>query len=67
MDAVLTWVMANPVKSITMLGLLVRFLNVTTAHWSDKKGLVRWCLYLLDMVDVLKLVLAATPPPVRKP
>lgn len=63
MDAVLTWL--NEMWWLLLLAAVVvmKVLNLITAHWSERKGLVRWCLFIIDVLDVLK----STPPPARTP
>ena len=33
---------------------VAKVLNLITHHWSEHRGLVRWCLFLVDILDVLK-------------
>lgn len=63
MDTILTWV--NEMWWLLLLAAVVvmKVLNLITAHWSERRGLVRWCLFIVDVLDVLK----STPPPARKP
>lgn len=59
MDAILTWLNAHWWVVLLAVMALLKILDLITAHWSERKGLVRWCLFLIDLLNVLK----TTPPP----
>jgi hypothetical protein len=37
-----------------VLVIAMKVLNLITQHFKDRKGLVRVCLFLIDLFDVLK-------------
>lgn len=59
MERVMTWLGENWWWLLMLAAALAKVLNKATAHWSDREGVVRWLLFVLDVLDVVK----ATPPP----
>ena len=62
MQSILTWLQTNWWWVLIAVAALAKILNKVTQHFSEYKGLVRWCLFLVDLLDVIK----STPPPEGK-
>lgn len=37
-----------------LLVIAMKVLNLISVHFKDRKGVVRWCLFLIDLFDILK-------------
>jgi hypothetical protein len=59
----LDWLQANWMWIALGVAVLMKVLNTITKHFDEYKGVKRWCLFLVDLLDVVK----STPPPVKKP
>lgn len=53
--------------------IMIKALNLVTKHFRDHRGLVRACLFVIDLLDVVKTSHGGThggipgsPPPTRK-
>lgn len=53
-DTATAWVSANWWQIAIGLVILMKVLNLVTRHFKDYKGLVRWCVFLIDVLDVFK-------------
>lgn len=54
MDTVIAWM--NNYWWVVLIGVAVaaKVARVTASHWSDHKGVKRWALYIVDLLDVVK-------------
>lgn len=55
------------------VGIWAKALNLVTLHFRDKRGLVKWCLFLIDLLDVVKSShggihggIPGSPPPIKE-
>lgn len=49
------WCLENWPLLVLAAAVVAKVLNKVTAHWSERKGLVRWCLFLIDLLDLVKV------------
>lgn len=61
METVINWLNANWWWVLLIVAVLAKVLNKVTQHFSEHKGLVKWCLFLVDLFDLVK----STPSPKR--
>jgi hypothetical protein len=62
LKAVWNWLSVNwGFVCLVVIPIVAKILNKITANYSDRKGLVRFCLMVIDILDVIKL----TPPPAK--
>jgi hypothetical protein len=61
MDAVVSWLRDWWWLVAFMVAVAMKVLNKIPVHFSEYKGLKRWCLFLVDLLDVVK----STPAPPR--
>lgn len=40
--------------ALLVLALVVKTLNLATTHFREHRGVVKWCLFLIDILDVVK-------------
>lgn len=59
MDAAIAWLNAHWWVILIAVVLVLKVLDLITKHWSEHKGLVKWCLFLIDLLNMLK----STPAP----
>jgi len=62
MDSIFAWLGQYWWACLIGIGIVMKVLNKITVHFSEHKGLVRWCLFLIDILDICK----STPAP-RQP
>ena len=43
------------------IGVLIKFINVTTKHFSEYKGLTKVLLYVVDILDIVKVTKVTKP------
>ena len=60
MENILEWFAANWWWVLLLLAAVMKVLNKITLHFAEHKGLVRWCLFLVDLLDVVKSTPAPT-------
>lgn len=48
------WIAENWPYLAMSFGVAIKALNLATHHFQDHRGVVRWCLFALDLLDVIK-------------
>jgi hypothetical protein len=48
------WFVDHWPKLILAAMIAVKVLNMVTRHFADYRGVVRWCVFLIDLLDVVK-------------
>lgn len=54
MDQVTAWLGAHWWQITIALVVVIKVLNLVSKHWKDHRGVVRVCLFLVDLLDVFK-------------
>ena len=53
-DLLISWLGQYWWVCLIGIAAAMKVLNKITVHFSEHKGLVRWCLFLIDLLDVIK-------------
>jgi len=61
MEAIVAWFGTYWWVVLIILGIVMKVLNRITRHFSECKGLVKWCLFLIDLLDIFKTTPAPKP------
>jgi len=48
------WMASHWWQIAIALVIVTKALNLATKHFSDYRGVVRWCLFFVDLLDVVK-------------
>ena len=59
MDEIIAWCHEYWWLVLIAVVTVIKILNVVTKHFSEHRGVVRWCLFVIDLLDILK----SSPPP----
>ena len=54
MDAVIAWFGVYWWVVLLATGVAAKVANLVTKHWSEHDRLVRWCLFAIDLLDIVK-------------
>lgn len=48
------WIAAHWWKLALVTMAAVKIMNLITRHFADYRGVVRWCVFLIDVLDLVK-------------
>lgn len=48
------WIAGHWPELLLAAAALIKILNVVTRHFRDHQGVVKWCLFAIDLLDVVK-------------
>lgn len=51
---IVAWLSINWETVALVAYVLINLLNAASRHWSEHKGVVRWCLWLAEMLSILR-------------
>lgn len=48
------WIRQNWLTITLVAMAVIKALNLVTRHFRDYRGVVRWCVFLIDLLDLVK-------------
>ncbi len=53
-DAIVSWMNSYWWAVLVGVAVAAKVARLVSVHWSERTGLKRWCLFLIDLFDLVK-------------